>query len=267
MIRHHGRLQPLDYPHLTPQLTREVIYSILTNEQRQRLETDWQIDLAYSIPGQGPLPRERVHAARRASAAFRLIPHDDADAALARPAARARGVHQEAARVRARHRPDRLGQVHDARRDARPDQRDAAGAHPHDRGPDRVPAQAQEVHRQPARAGRRRAELRARPEGRAPSGPGRDPRRRDERPRDDLDRADRGRDRPPRVRHAPHAGHLADGGPHRGRLPAEQQQQVRVQLSVALQGIVTQQLLPTADGQGRIGRQPRCSCRPRQSAT
>jgi twitching motility protein PilT len=33
--------------------------------------------------------------------------------------------------------------------------------------------------------------------------------------------------------------------------PPEQQQQVRVQLSVSLQGIVTQQLLPTADGQGR----------------
>ncbi|MEA2379015.1 MAG: twitching motility protein PilT, partial [Thermoleophilaceae bacterium] len=33
--------------------------------------------------------------------------------------------------------------------------------------------------------------------------------------------------------------------------PPEQQQQVRVQLSVALQGIVTQQLIPTADGQGR----------------
>ena len=33
--------------------------------------------------------------------------------------------------------------------------------------------------------------------------------------------------------------------------PPEQQQQVRVQLSVALQGIVTQQLLPTADGRGR----------------
>ena len=33
--------------------------------------------------------------------------------------------------------------------------------------------------------------------------------------------------------------------------PPEQQHQVRVQLSVALQGIVTQQLLPKADGQGR----------------
>src|SRR5918993_2000484 len=76
MIRHHGRLHALDYPHLTPQLTREVIYSILTNDQRQRLETDWQIDFAYSIPGRA---RFRVNAyMQRAalSAAFRLIPHD-----------------------------------------------------------------------------------------------------------------------------------------------------------------------------------------------
>jgi twitching motility protein PilT len=76
MIRHHGRLHALDYPRLTPQTTREVVYSILTNDQRQKLETDWQIDLAYSIPGKA---RFRVNAYfQRAalSAAFRLIPHD-----------------------------------------------------------------------------------------------------------------------------------------------------------------------------------------------
>jgi twitching motility protein PilT len=33
--------------------------------------------------------------------------------------------------------------------------------------------------------------------------------------------------------------------------PPAQQAQVRMQLSIALQGIVTQQLLPTADGEGR----------------
>ena len=76
MIRHHGRLHALDYPRLTPQTTREVIYSILTNDQRQKLETDWQIDLAYSIPGKA---RFRVNAYfQRAaiSAALRLIPHE-----------------------------------------------------------------------------------------------------------------------------------------------------------------------------------------------
>ena len=34
--------------------------------------------------------------------------------------------------------------------------------------------------------------------------------------------------------------------------PPEQQAQVRTQLSIALEGIVTQQLLPTADGVGRV---------------
>ena len=76
MIRQHGKLHPLDYPALTPQTTREVVYSILTNDQRQRLETDWQIDFAYSIPGKA---RFRVNAYfQRAalSAAFRLIPSE-----------------------------------------------------------------------------------------------------------------------------------------------------------------------------------------------
>jgi twitching motility protein PilT len=76
MIRHDGKLHALEYPSLTPQLCREVVYSILTNDQRQRLETDWQIDFAYSIPGRA---RFRVNAYfQRASigAAFRLIPHE-----------------------------------------------------------------------------------------------------------------------------------------------------------------------------------------------
>jgi twitching motility protein PilT len=76
MMRYHGSLHAMDYPTLTPQMTREVVYSILTNDQRQRLETDWQIDLAYAIPGKA---RFRVNAFfQRAalSAAFRLIPQD-----------------------------------------------------------------------------------------------------------------------------------------------------------------------------------------------
>ena len=74
MVRERGKLRPLDYPVLTPQTVREVVYSILSNEQRQRLETDWQLDFAYSIPSKA---RFRVNAFfQRASigAAFRLIP-------------------------------------------------------------------------------------------------------------------------------------------------------------------------------------------------
>ena len=76
MIREKGRLRALDHPPLTPQNTREIIYSILTNDQRQRLETEWQVDLSYSIPNRA---RFRVNAYfQRASigAALRLIPQD-----------------------------------------------------------------------------------------------------------------------------------------------------------------------------------------------
>jgi twitching motility protein PilT len=77
MARVRGRLTPLeDYPTLTQQDTREIVYSILTNDQRQKLETAWQIDFAYAIPN---VARFRVNAYfQRAAigAAFRLIPHE-----------------------------------------------------------------------------------------------------------------------------------------------------------------------------------------------
>ncbi|MFL5846964.1 MAG: type IV pilus twitching motility protein PilT [Solirubrobacteraceae bacterium] len=76
-VRVRGRLVALeDYPVLDTQDTREVVYSILSNDQRQRLETDWQLDFAYTIPGQA---RFRVNAYfQRAAigAAFRLIPFE-----------------------------------------------------------------------------------------------------------------------------------------------------------------------------------------------
>ncbi|MEA2254025.1 MAG: twitching motility protein PilT, partial [Solirubrobacteraceae bacterium] len=75
MVRVRGRLTGLEgYPKLGPTETREIVYSILTNDQRQKLETDWQIDFAYSVPGHA---RFRVNAYIQRSAigaAFRLIP-------------------------------------------------------------------------------------------------------------------------------------------------------------------------------------------------
>jgi twitching motility protein PilT len=75
MIRVRGRLIPLEgYPRLSTTDTREVVYSILSNDQRQKFENDWQLDFAYSVPGHA---RFRVNAyMQRAAigAAFRLIP-------------------------------------------------------------------------------------------------------------------------------------------------------------------------------------------------
>jgi twitching motility protein PilT len=77
MVRVRGRLTAIDgYPSLSPTDTREIVYSILSNAQRQKFENNWQLDFAYQIPGRG---RFRVNAYfQRAAigAAFRLIPFD-----------------------------------------------------------------------------------------------------------------------------------------------------------------------------------------------
>ena len=74
MVRLRGRLQPLDYPKLSPQDTREIVYSILTEEQRKRLENDWQIDFSYTIPGRARFRVNAFYQRATVGAAFRLIP-------------------------------------------------------------------------------------------------------------------------------------------------------------------------------------------------
>jgi twitching motility protein PilT len=75
-VRVRGRIVPIEgYPKLTPQETREVVYSILNDAQRKRFENNQQLDFAYSIPG---VARFRVNCFFQRgsiSAAFRLIPH------------------------------------------------------------------------------------------------------------------------------------------------------------------------------------------------
>ena len=76
-VRVRGRLVPMEgYPVLTPNDTREIVYSILSEGQRQKFENNWQLDFAYQIPGRA---RFRVNAYFQRSAvgaAFRLIPFD-----------------------------------------------------------------------------------------------------------------------------------------------------------------------------------------------
>jgi twitching motility protein PilT len=77
MVRVRGRLVPVEgYPTLTPTDTREIVYSILSGSQRQKFENNWQLDFAYQIPGKA---RFRVNAYFQRSAvgaAFRLIPFE-----------------------------------------------------------------------------------------------------------------------------------------------------------------------------------------------
>src|SRR3954453_12573596 len=77
MIRQRGSLVPLaGMRKLTPTDTREIIYAILNSSQRQRLETDWEIDFAYSVPGHGRFRVNAYFQRGTLGAAFRLIPSE-----------------------------------------------------------------------------------------------------------------------------------------------------------------------------------------------
>jgi len=77
MVRTRGRLSPMEgYPVLTPTETREVVYSILSNAQRQKLENNWQLDFAYQIPGAARFRVNAYFQRGALGAAFRLIPFE-----------------------------------------------------------------------------------------------------------------------------------------------------------------------------------------------
>ena len=75
-IRDKGKILPMEgFPVLTGQETRDVVYSILNDDQRKRFENDKQLDFAYAIPN---VARFRVNCFFQrgsVSAAFRLVPH------------------------------------------------------------------------------------------------------------------------------------------------------------------------------------------------
>jgi twitching motility protein PilT len=76
MVRVKGEVRPLDYLPLTPNATRELIYDILSIDQRQRPENEWELDFSYAVPNVARF-RVNVYIQRDAlGAAFRTIPHE-----------------------------------------------------------------------------------------------------------------------------------------------------------------------------------------------
>ncbi|MFN8122869.1 MAG: type IV pilus twitching motility protein PilT [Thermoleophilia bacterium] len=74
VMRRSGELVPIGSHVLTAQDTRDLVYGILTQDQRQRLETNLEIDFSYQVPNRA---RFRVNAYfQRAAmgAAFRVVP-------------------------------------------------------------------------------------------------------------------------------------------------------------------------------------------------
>ena len=73
-IRVDGRLLPLPAEPLTPQDTKRLCYSILTEAQKQRFEEEWELDLSFGVKGLSRF-RANIYMQRGAVAgAFRTIP-------------------------------------------------------------------------------------------------------------------------------------------------------------------------------------------------
>jgi twitching motility protein PilT len=77
MIRVHGDVEPLEhYPKLTPNELQKSIYAILAQKHRERFENELELDLSYSVPGHS---RFRVNVFRQRDAigaVMRAIPFE-----------------------------------------------------------------------------------------------------------------------------------------------------------------------------------------------
>jgi twitching motility protein PilT len=73
-VRVNGRLQQLDRPVLTPETVRAVVLSVLSEEQTQQLEDRRELDLAFGSPGLGRCRCNAFYQKGAIGAAFRLIP-------------------------------------------------------------------------------------------------------------------------------------------------------------------------------------------------
>ncbi len=255
-IRVRGRITPMEgYSPMTPQETRDVVYAILNNDQRKRFENEQQLDFAYSIPG---VARFRVNCYFQrgsVSAAFRHIPHEiktleelDLPPILADFTRKPRGfvlvtgptgsgkTTSLAAMIDLinREREDHILTIEDP----------IEFMHHHQRC---IVNQREVGTDAPDFALALKAALRQDPDV-ILVGEMRDP------------------ETIATALTAAETGHLVFATLHTQStaqtvdriidvFPAEQQGQVRMQLSIALQAIVTQQLLPTADGSGRV-----CAC-------
>ncbi len=75
-IRIHGHMTPLDLPPLNPAETKQLAYSVMTDAQKHRFEEDFELDFSFGLKGLARF-RANVFNQRGATAAvFRVIPFE-----------------------------------------------------------------------------------------------------------------------------------------------------------------------------------------------
>jgi twitching motility protein PilT len=75
-VRVDGHLRPLSLPPMTPSETKQLSYSILTDNQKHRLEEFLEIDLSFGIKGLARFRANIFHQRGAIAAVFRQIPYE-----------------------------------------------------------------------------------------------------------------------------------------------------------------------------------------------
>jgi twitching motility protein PilT len=73
-IRVHGVLHPLDMPPLTPSESKQLVYSVMTDAQKHRFEEDLELDFAFGLKGLARFRANCFNQRGSVAAVFRVIP-------------------------------------------------------------------------------------------------------------------------------------------------------------------------------------------------
>ncbi|HVF90527.1 MAG TPA: type IV pilus twitching motility protein PilT [Blastocatellia bacterium] len=76
MVRVHGTLRPLEYPEMTPAETKQLAYSVLTDAQKHRFEEHLELDFSFGIKGLSRFRANLFNQRGAVGAVFRSIPYE-----------------------------------------------------------------------------------------------------------------------------------------------------------------------------------------------
>ncbi|MEN3335240.1 MAG: twitching motility protein PilT [Blastocatellia bacterium] len=76
MVRVHGTLRALEFAELTPAETKQLAYSVLTDAQKHRFEETLELDFSFGIKGLSRFRANLFNQRGAVSAVFRSIPYD-----------------------------------------------------------------------------------------------------------------------------------------------------------------------------------------------
>jgi twitching motility protein PilT len=75
-VRVHGHLQPLDMPPLGPADTKQLAYSVMADAQKHRFEEDFELDFSFGLKGLARFRANIFNQRGAVAAVFRVIPFE-----------------------------------------------------------------------------------------------------------------------------------------------------------------------------------------------